>query len=493
MSKPIYRFRVDRECSSSCVRLLPWWALLAGAAVACTDGPTNVDSPAGPSLGTITRNVVTPDSLTVAVGGTATATCQPLDSTNRPRNCIWTSRDTSVATVVGSGTQTGTITGRKQGNVWVIASATKKKDSVSVTVGAGSPTDPPPTDPPPTDPPPTDPPPTDPPLPPPSALLTGCPASGYLRLVDVNTSAELSSALSAASPGDQIRIAAGTYSGARSLSRSGTLSNPITICGVAGAHPILKGGQWSSTGSYLTYTGLIFEGAAVSESVNPVYVHSSHHVAFTGNELRGGHYHAALSLDEIHDVTVSYNYVHDNGGTDASHDHGIYLKTTTGTGNKVVNNVVVHNVARGISLHDNTLVGVYDVLVANNTVAHNGSNGILINNGDRNILANNVVTGNGDQNSATQIRIVSTAGSNNLITHNLTYSTTSGRAGIANEAGAIVTGNVIAVPEFVASYSDLHLQAGSPAIGLALTNYMWGVDYDGQPRDAAPDAGAFER
>jgi cell division septation protein DedD len=495
--------------------------LLAGVALACTDDPTAVDleqtAIAAAASSSIARTVINPRSLTVGVGGTATATCQPLDRDGNPldRNCNWRSRDTTVATVTGSGTRTGTITGRKQGKVWIVASATSRRDSLSLTVGAGSPDDPSPTEPTPTEPTPTDPTPTDPtptdptptdptpPEPPPaeplptptSAPTAGCPSSGYLRLVNVSSDAQLSSALSNAQPGDQIRLAAGNYSASRGWSRSGTAAHPITLCGLPGVRPVLLGTTFSSTGSYLLFTGLVFDGNR--ETKNVVYLHSMHDVVFSGNEIRNGRYHAGLSVDDMYNTQVIYNYVHDNGA-DASHDHGIYWKTTNGKGNLIANNLLVRNKARGISLHDNSGTGVYDVVVVHNTAVYNGSSGLLINNGDRNIVANNLFAYNGDLNNQKQIRIVGSGaqgisnGSNHQIRNNLTYSTTASRAGIANEAGAVVSGNVIADAMLMGA-GDLRLQTGSPAIGLGLSTYTWGKDYDGRTRDASPDAGAYEQ
>jgi parallel beta-helix repeat protein len=491
MSSPAYRLWVNCDRFSRRLRLLAWWALVAGAGIACTEEPTTADSeptlgesPPGVLLGTaIARNLVKPDTLTVAVDTTATATCQPQDNAGAPldRNCNWRSRDTTVATVTGSGTRIGYITGRKPGKVWIVASAMSNRDSLSVTVVAESSTDPTPTDPPSTDPPP----------PSWSQPRAGCPTSGYLRLVNVSTDAALSSALSNAQPGDQIRVAAGTYSNSQSWSKDGTSANPITLCGVSGAAPVLKGGRFSSSGDYIVFTGLIFEGASTVDQANLVYIHNAHHVTFTGNEIRGGHYHAGLSVDEIHDVHVTYNYIHNNGH-DTSIDHGIYWKTTTGLGNLIADNLIAHNAARGISLHDNTGVGVYDVVVTNNTVVYNGSQGIKLHQGDRNIVVNNVVAYNGDLNNQAQIRTETGSGPNNQILNNLTWSPTASRAGIQNAGGAITSGNVIGNPLLVSS-TDWHLQAGSPAIGLALKSYVWGSDYDGRTWGAAPDAGAYER
>jgi hypothetical protein len=84
-----------------------------------------------------------------------------------------------------------------------------------VPCGASAPTSPP-TSPPPTTPPPTLPPSTGP-------------------TIDVATAAQLSAALSAVQPGQTIRLAAGTYSGAFLAQTPGTATAPITLTGPATA------------------------------------------------------------------------------------------------------------------------------------------------------------------------------------------------------------------------------------------------------------------
>jgi hypothetical protein len=81
------------------------------------------------------------------------------------------------------------------------------------------------------------------PPPPTENVVRGCPDSGYTRLVNVSTAAGLGTALTNAQPGDQIRLAGGTYfrSTAFRFDKSGTAGNPITICGMPGVMPLLKG------------------------------------------------------------------------------------------------------------------------------------------------------------------------------------------------------------------------------------------------------------
>jgi hypothetical protein len=460
-------------------RLTPILLLLGAACSAdeLTQSPLP-DAPTAASTA-ITGNRVTPDTLRLGLGQDTIAACQPLneDGNPLPRNCNWTSRKESIATVTGSGTRTGHITGRAEGGVWVVASAEKKKDSVWVIVGEA---ESPPEEPPPSD---TTSPGT--PTEPPPPIAGGCPSSGYLRLVQVSSASQLASALSNAQPGDQIRIARGTYSGAFSLARSGTATNQVVVCG---DRPVLRGGQFRSSGSYVLITGLVFEGP-IDGSTNQVYLYDAHHVRFHQNEIRFGDYHAGLSTDEVNHMVITSNYIHDNG-RDNQHDHGIYFKTTTGSGNVIANNLLVRNAARGLSLHDNSGDGVYDVLVTHNTIVGNGSTGILVNDGDRMTVVNNISAYNGEERDQSQIRVL--AGSRNVVRNNLTYSPSSGLAGIENITSSLLGGNLIGNPRFVVGYTDLRLQSGSPAIDLGLSEYRQDTDYAGRTRGSRPDAGAYE-
>jgi hypothetical protein len=322
--------------------------------------------------------------------------------------------------------------------------------------------------------------------PPDASALGGCPSSGYTRLVNVSTASQLSSALSGAAAGDQIRVAAGTYAGNISWSRSGTASAPIVLC-AATPGSVTFTGQWVMGGSYVTTTGFIWRGPA--SGGNLVRINAAHHVTFTRNEIRGGVYRAGLITQDVDHIRITYNYIHDNG-VDNQHDHGIYFNRTTGVGNVIAENLMVHNAARGISIHDNSGVGAYDVLVAHNTIVANGSTGLLVNDGDRITVANNISAYNGEARVQQQIRVIH--GDHNIVDNNLTWSPVSSLRGIENTTASPMSGNRIADPLFVAKYSNLHLQAGSPAIGMGNPSYEWTPDYDGKARGSSPDVGGYE-
>ena len=66
------------------------------------------------------------------------------------------------------------------------------------------------------------------------------PTTPALRTVRVSTSAQLTAALSGAVPGDAILLAAGTYSGPFSVSRSGTRAHPVVLQPAVGAAVTLR-------------------------------------------------------------------------------------------------------------------------------------------------------------------------------------------------------------------------------------------------------------
>lgn len=337
------------------------------------------------------------------------------------------------------------------------------------------------------------------PVPPPSApsgpsgVVAGCPTSGYTRLVNVSTASQLASALSGAQPGDQIRLAAGTYHGQTSLSRAGTSTRWITLCGMPGTWPVLKGGRFRLDGAFITVTGLVFEGPNDND-VN-VYMAGPHDIRFIGNEVRNSDWHAGLSVEDSYNVTIAYNYFHHNGGASGEIDHALYYRrqaTTASTRNYIVNNLITTSVGRGISMHDNGGSPINYTTVAHNTIVRNGSTGILLalEGGHGNIVANNIVADNGLRYDYKQIRWKHGEAK---VLNNIVWSPTASRSGMEPLGdGSTASGNLLVNPLFVSPTSDWHLQAGSPAIGLGLSGYATD-DFEDKSRDGAPDAGAFER
>ena len=417
-------------------------------------------APPAASVATVT---VTAQSSAIEVGQTVQLSATARDSAGNAlagRTMSWSSSNAAVVSVSGAGVATGV----SEGSATITASVEGKNGAAPITVARTAP----------------------------SRILQGWYVSPIGTSAGAGTAAspwDLQTALDGAGgkvlPGDTVWIRGGTYPAGGSLTRSGSSSAQITFSGFPGETAIIKQ-QFSGTASYVTIRNLTFEGP-INAATNQVYLHNCHHVVFTRNEIRNGDFHAGLSVDESNNMTITYNYIHDNG-VDPSHDHGIYFKTTTGAGTVIANNLLVHNAARGLSLHDNTGVGVFDVVVAHNTVVGNGSTGILVNDGDRNTLVNNIAVGNGDKTGQDQIRVVS--GNANKIWNNLTWHASApSRAGIENTTGSEMTGNRIANPLLE---GDLRLHMGSTAINMGLTGWTFGVDFAGKIRDAAPDVGAYE-
>lgn len=280
---------------------------------------------------------------------------------------------------------------------------------------------------------------------------------------------------------------------------------PCSLLAYPGERPVLHG-QVRIEGSYLRISGFVIEGPLSADVTSPtgrranqVWLNEAHYIEFSGNEVRYNDYHAGIKLDSVSNVHLIGNHVHDNGrfslATDPLNgastkntDQGIYWASTTAGGNLVANNLIERNRAKGLQLYEH---GTYDVIVVHNTVVDNGSAGILLNGKtDRITVANNVVAFN----SAKQIRVLK--GNANLIRGNLTYHPKRSYSAIENKTLSTVQDNITADPLFVnRAGRDFHLQAGSPAVDVAILDYATGSDLEGvsRPVGAGPDIGAYER
>jgi hypothetical protein len=379
--------------------------------------------------------------------------------------------------------------GTARDTAWIVVSSTPSAPGDTTSAPPSDTTTPPP---------PTDttttPPPPPPPPPPSGSAQRGCPDGGYTRLVSVSTKSQLSSALSNAKPGDQIRLAAGTYLGKSDLTKSGTSAAPITVCATSGTQAILRGGRFKNTGSWVVITGLVFEGPNGGDG--NVYLAGGSDVQFTGNEVRNSDWHYGVSAEQTCRLRITNNYIHDNGGTSGEIDHGIYFRRQL-CPSLIANTLLTRSVGRGISLHDiSSSNKIENVTVVHNTIVSNGSTGILMatNGGTGNVVANNVIANNGLTYKYKQIRVKS--GTNgNTVANNDVWSPTASQSGIELWSGTTntVVRNVMTDPMFMAKYSNLQLQAGSPAVGLGDAKWAVSTDYTGKTRDGSPDAGAYER
>jgi hypothetical protein len=156
----------------------------------------------------------------------------------------------------------------------------------------------------------------------PPATAEGCPSSGYLRLVNVTTASGLSGALNAALPGDQIRLAPGTYAGAFFTSRDGTQSSPITLCGPRTA-TIQNTGGWFAIKS----DWWVFRGFRVISGVVGLWTDNANHLVFDSLLVENVN-QEGIMLQGI--AGSSYNIIRNNtirftGKVQAVYGEGIYV------------------------------------------------------------------------------------------------------------------------------------------------------------------------
>jgi hypothetical protein len=225
------------------------------------------------------------------------------------------------------------------------------------------------------------------------------------------------------------------------------------------------------------------------------------------SQIRESYGNAGIFVSGVVNARIANNNVHDNGGFGVcglgleNGQHGIYWSSGTGV---VENNRIVHNWTRGVQLYSKPT----GVTVANNTIAWNGRAGIIQGGSSgSNVAANNIVAGNAWNG---QCGIYAYAGTllvtHDLLWHNVSSDTCGGN--VSND-GTSVTADPLFVGADVdsppapldknrrwttaeANAPNLHLTASSPAIGLADPAYASANDFDGQVRDAEPDAGAYE-
>jgi len=161
-----------------------------------------------------------------------------------------------------------------------------------------------------------------------AGTVGGCPLTGYLRLVNVTTSTQLSAAANAALPGDQIRLAPGTYYGTFSFSRDGTQARPIAICSASNWAATIRNSQGSVTvrGDWLVFTGIRFLNGIYAVS----FVDASHNI-FEHNLLEDLRQEGLVLQGPSGSSynKIRYNTVRRTGRTITRYGEGIYI----GSGN----------------------------------------------------------------------------------------------------------------------------------------------------------------
>ena len=314
-------------------------------------GDTTIVPPLPPidtvSPPTVIALTVTPPSAAVITGDTQQFTATPTwsDGGSHAVTRTWSATGGTVST---GGLYTA---GSLPGDYRVIASAGGKADTAEVSVGTS---------------------------------VAGCPSSGYLRLVNVSNKAQLDAAKNAALPGDQIRLAAGTYnytSEGWTLSRSGTAANPIVYCGPRTA--VVNAYAWVRA-SYVRLTGFRIRGDTPYATVWGIYQTSGGHNVYDHLEV-GPQYRSGIVIHDgpSYGNEIAHNYIHDTGVGVANRGECVYIGDGdwdyVNDGHQIVDSTWIHHNtltncrAEGIELKSGTSFAVVEF----NTIT-NAGHGLVV-------------------------------------------------------------------------------------------------------------------
>jgi hypothetical protein len=316
-------------------------------------------------------------------------------------------------------------------------------------------------------------------------------------------------AMNTLQPGQIAYVRAGTYSQNLLMKRAGTPSAPITIRNYPGERPVLHAGTSDSYGypvlissgaAYFRLSGFIIENAALDTIVN-VWVsdhdeaqpYAAHDIEVSDNEIRNSVGTGMFVSPNTENVQILRNSIHNNG-TGTAHQHqGVYVQ---GQDAVVANNLVYDNPhGFGIQVRgQETATAADNVLVVENTAVGNQLAGIVVENTASNTtVVNNISAFNGTSGIFGYYCCGPTL-PGNVAYNNLLYGNGSGATSGSNVID-FSRGNLSADPRFRdRSADDFHLLSGSGAIDRALAPYSARDDYDGaaRPAGAGPDVGGFE-
>jgi hypothetical protein len=300
----------------------------------------------------------------------------------------------------------------------------------------------------------------------------------------VDPCATIQFALNIATPGDTIRVAAGTYD-----ENLGITTNGLTLLGAGPAVTTIRGGQF----------GNVIQTGIVTDDVATFVIEG-----FTITDIEGASdFNAGILLDSATrfgpaDWTVRGNIIRDTG-------IGIELGFSD-AGALIENNVIAGNLRHGIQN-----IRHYRVIIRNNTIVGNGLVGYREDFGiGDSVFVNNIVAFNGT--AATDSRHPTgfeAASLNYQIAFNNVFGNAFGNYGqfAGNGAAALPltplpgTGEISIDPGFVDPASgDYRLSAGSPSIDAGTNDDAPTTDIDGNVRPvdgngdgtSVVDMGAFE-
>ncbi|WP_335939447.1 right-handed parallel beta-helix repeat-containing protein [Streptomyces sp. PTD5-9] len=148
--------------------------------------------------------------------------------------------------------------------------------------------------------------------------------SGAAAVIDVSTAAQLKSALTAAAPGDTIRLADGTYRGNFKATVPGAASARITLTGSAGAVLTAGGGYGLhlNGASYWTVRGITVTGGQkgiMADAATGVVIDS---VTVHGLDMEGVHFRRSSGNGVIRNSRI-----YDTGRDGSGMGEGVYVGT----------------------------------------------------------------------------------------------------------------------------------------------------------------------
>jgi hypothetical protein len=316
-------------------------------------------------------------------------------------------------------------------------------------------------------------------------------------------------AYSLATAGTTIIVKAGTYTDYNSgwglhLGKNGTASSPITLKSETPGGAVIDGQNASDRnvavyidGSYNIVDGFEIKngpkgGITIWANNNQILncnIHNNGNPASSGTQGLDGVYSSEGTSGNIYRA----NYIHDNGRSGGTLDHGLYL---CGRNEVVINNILRANTGNGLQVAGYTTVA--NMKVYNNVMAYNGANGIILWQSLSGIeIKNNILYHNGHYG----IGSYDAHGSGVNIDHNVSYGNDYGDFSL-RDGGSDFNYNLGSTinsdPQFANSgYStlDAHLKSGSPAVQSALNlSSTFTTDMAGNPRQSAGawDSGVYK-
>jgi hypothetical protein len=173
-------------------------------------------------------------------------------------------------------------------------------------------------------------------------------------VVTVATAAELTTALTKATPGSTIALKDGNYEGKFVASSEGTATNPITLTGspkaVLTTGNVKKGYGLSVTGDYWSVNGISVtnsgKGIVLDGSVGTVI--DGVDVGFVGDE--GVHFRTGSS-----DGTIVNSTVHDTGLKSPSYGEGVYIGTAKSNWDSIMGSSTTPDPSNNVTVQNNKI------------------------------------------------------------------------------------------------------------------------------------------